>query len=93
MDFDKHGGWNKRGGWNKFMKSINVQGGFFCEGWNFSKSVSVGSSFIREMIVGKLKMLNNVFQKRFQKYLPCAIILIWEVPRETSLACLISDAL
>ena len=42
----------KRGGWNIFMKSINVEGGFwFYGGWNFSKSVSVGSSFIREMRV------------------------------------------
>ena len=31
------------------MKSINVEGGFFL--WNFSKSVSVGSTFIREMRV------------------------------------------
>ena len=37
MDFDKRGGWNKRGGWKIFMKSINVEGGFFCGGWNFSK--------------------------------------------------------
>jgi len=30
--------------------SINVEGGFlFCGGWNFLKSVSVGSTFIREM--------------------------------------------
>ena len=29
MDFDKRGGWNKRGGWKIFMKSINVEGGFF----------------------------------------------------------------
>ena len=34
------------------MKSIIVQGVFlFCAGWNFSKSVSVGSTFIREMRV------------------------------------------
>ena len=25
----KHGGWNKRGTCNIFMKSINVEGGFF----------------------------------------------------------------
>ena len=37
----------------KSKKSINVEGGFlFCGGWNFSKSVSVGSTFIREMRVG-----------------------------------------
>ena len=36
----------------KSNKSINVEGGFlFCGGWNFSKSVSVGSTFIREMRV------------------------------------------
>ena len=36
----------------KSKKSINVEGGFlFCGGWNFSKSVSVGSTFIREMSV------------------------------------------
>ena len=39
----------------KSKNSINVEGGFlFCEGWNFSKSVSVGSTFIREMRVRKL---------------------------------------
>ena len=33
--------------------SINVKGGFlFSGGWNFLKSVSVGSTFIREMRVG-----------------------------------------
>ena len=32
--------------------SINVEVGFlFCGGWHFSKSVSVGSTFIREMRV------------------------------------------
>ena len=32
--------------------SINVEGGFlFCGGWDFLKSVSVGSTFIREMRV------------------------------------------
>ena len=36
----------------KSKKSINVEGGFlFCGGWNFSKSVSVGPTFIREMRV------------------------------------------
>ena len=38
--------------------SINVEGGFlFCGGWNFSKSVSVGPSFIREMRVDKIDLL------------------------------------
>ena len=42
----------KYGGWKIFKKSINVEGGFlFCGGWNFSKSVSVGPTFIREMRV------------------------------------------
>ena len=40
--------------------SINVEGGFlFCGGWNFLKSVSVGSTFIREMRVVKLQILIN----------------------------------
>ena len=47
----KRGGWIKRGGWNIFMKSVNVGGFCFCGEWNFSKSVSVDSTFIREMRV------------------------------------------
>ena len=36
----------------KSKNSINVEGGFLsCGGWNFLKSVSVGSTFIREMRV------------------------------------------
>ena len=36
----------------KSKKSINMEGGFlFCGGWNFSKSISVGVEFIREMRV------------------------------------------
>ena len=36
----------------KSKNSINVEGGFlFCGGWNFSKSVSLGPTFIREMRV------------------------------------------
>jgi hypothetical protein len=36
----------------KSKKSINVEDGFLlCGGWNFSKSVSVGSTFITEMRV------------------------------------------
>ena len=36
---------------------INKPGGWisFCGGWNFLKSVSVDSMFIREMRVGKVK--------------------------------------
>ena len=45
MDF------TKRGGWKIFMKSIKVEGDFFCGGCNFSKSVSVDPTFIREMRV------------------------------------------
>ena len=38
----------------KSKKSINVEGGFlFCGGWNFSKSVSVGPTFIRGMRVNQ----------------------------------------
>ena len=49
----------------KSKKSINVEGGFlFCGGWNFSKSVSLGPTFIREMRVdlrsfGKLHNSND----------------------------------
>ena len=40
----------------KSKNSIKVEGGFlFCGGWNFSKSVSVGPTFIREMRVGMRK--------------------------------------
>ena len=40
----------------KSKNSINVEGGFlFCGGWNFSKSVSVGPTFIREMRVIRQK--------------------------------------
>ena len=36
----------------KSKKSINVEVGFlFCGGWNFSKLVSMGPTFIREMRV------------------------------------------
>ena len=36
----------------KSKKSINVEGGFlFFGGWNFSKLVSVGPTFIREIRV------------------------------------------
>ena len=36
----------------KSKNSINVEGGFlFCGGWNFSKTVSKGPTFTREMRV------------------------------------------
>ena len=39
---------------------INVEGEFsFCGGWNFSKLVSVDSTFIREMRVACLTVLNT----------------------------------
>ena len=41
----------------KFKKSRNVEGELlFCRGWDFSKSVSVGPTFIKEIRVLKLKM-------------------------------------
>ena len=34
----------------KSKNSINLEGGFlFCGGWNFLKSVGMGSTFIREI--------------------------------------------
>ena len=40
----------------KYKISINVEGGvLFCGGWNILKSVSVGSTFIREMRVYVVK--------------------------------------
>ena len=45
---------NKRGGWISF-----------CGGWNFSKSVSVDSTFIREMRVHvSLRVSKAIFQKK-----------------------------
>ena len=40
----------------EYIYEINKRGGgiSFCGGWNFSKSVSVGSTFIREMRLGKM---------------------------------------
>jgi hypothetical protein len=45
-----------------FSNEINKRGRgiLFCEGWNFSKSVSVDSTFIREMRVCEL-IINNMF--------------------------------
>ena len=49
----------------KSKNSINVEGGFlFFGGWNFSKSVSAGPTFIREMRV----MEKHNLQSRFQNY-------------------------
>ena len=41
---------NKRGGWISF-----------CGGWNFSKSVSVGPTFIREMRVHVSQFLHHIY--------------------------------
>ena len=61
----------------KSKKSINVEGGFlFCGGGNFSKSVSVGPTFIREMRVLTLghhrkcdfnKFYNSAFESQIAK--------------------------
>jgi hypothetical protein len=53
------------------MKSINVEGGFsFCGGWNFSKSLSVDFTFIREMRVDQISRkegkLNSNSTKSFK---------------------------
>ena len=52
--FDKRGGWNKRGGWKIFMKSINVEGGFFLWRVEFFKIGKCDFTFIREMRVLKI---------------------------------------
>ena len=52
----------------KSKNSINVEGGFlFCGGWNFSKSVSLDSTFIREMRIEQNKTSYVFF---FKFYLP-----------------------
>ena len=54
-----------------FSNEINKPGGgiFFCGGWNFSKSVSVDSTFIREMRV------NNSLE------LIVLIYILWRKPK------------
>ena len=54
----------------KSKKLIYMEGGFlFCGGWNFSKSVSVDPTFIREMRVAEFpcfyQFLHDVFIKLF----------------------------
>ena len=46
----------------EYINEINKRGGgnFFCGGWNFSKSVSVGSTFIREMRIQTQTNLINL---------------------------------
>ena len=52
----------------KSKNSINVEGGFlFCGGWNFSKSVSLDSTFIREMRV--LCLLQNFLDQILEQTL------------------------
>ena len=46
----------------KSKKSINVEGGFlFFGGWHFSKSVSVGSTIIRDMRESEIQILNRLY--------------------------------
>ena len=53
----------------KSKKSINLEGGFlFCGGWNFSKSVSVGPTFIGEMRV-KCVLSNMLLKTLYSKEL------------------------
>ena len=48
----------------KSKNSINVEGGFlFCGGWNFLKSVGMGSTFIREIRVCKFLCMKKEFKK------------------------------
>ena len=56
----------RSGGWKKSKDSINVEGRFFfCGGWNFSKSVSVGSTFTREMKVYRIDQTVNILKPSF----------------------------
>ena len=49
----------------KSKNSIYVEGGFlFCGGWNFSKLVSVGPTFIRKMRVCLLKDNNRILSSK-----------------------------
>ena len=66
-------GINVEGGifWKKLVYKSNkrgVEGGFlFCGGWDFLKSVSVGSTFIREMRVDLTMVLKKKSDKDFKK--------------------------
>jgi hypothetical protein len=56
--------------------SINVEGEFlFCGGWNFFKSVSVGSTFIREM---RVRVNSNLISNILLPSKPCRAL-----PRQT----------
>ena len=55
----------------KCKKSINVEGGFlFCGGWNFSKLVSLGPTFIREMRVGCAVLPTGPIPAQISNYVP-----------------------
>ena len=60
----------------KSKKSINMEGGFlFCGGWNLLKSVSVGSTFIREMrVLEHSKRAKN--KQIFWKLAKCVLTLM-----------------
>ena len=66
MDFDKCGGWNKRGGWNIFMKSINMEGGFFLWRVEFFKIGKRDFTFIREMRVDEKTWGGKTFSKKLR---------------------------
>ena len=55
-----------------FSNEINKRGGgiLFCGGWNFSKSVSVGPTFIREMRVVQHPLYTKCLQARKEAKLP-----------------------
>ena len=57
----------------KSKKSINMEDGFlFFGGWNFSKSVSVGPTFIREMRVhGQFFFICNAQGQKFANSESC----------------------
>ena len=52
-----------------FSNEINKRGWgiFFCGGWNFSKSVRVDSTFIREMRVKQNKLTVELFDKELSE--------------------------
>ena len=67
----------------KSKNSINVEGGFlFCGRWNFSKSVSVGPTFIREMRVQILETICNSSVGRVLAKFP-QVLPKWETKFDT----------
>ena len=57
----------------KSKESTSVEGGFFCGGWNFSKSVRVGPTFIREMRVCTKQFPRLKEPEPFRNLLPLSI--------------------